>query len=112
MLELIQLNLLFAILKNDLVKYCKTNHNDNYGLVLNILVDETKALLENIEYVTNNQLIVKNNIVYCIIDINNINYDINNTIGYPEPIITIFMDNINALIRDKYSQVLDISDLK
>jgi hypothetical protein len=102
MLELINKDKLFIILKNDIVKYCQTYHSDNYGLVVNIMVDETKSLLDNIEYATNKQLIIKNNVIYWDKKGHENNNEMKNISSYPEPIISIFIDNISTLIRDTY----------
>jgi hypothetical protein len=103
MFELINKDKLLFILKNDMIKYCQIHHSYNYGLVVNVMVDETKSLLDNIEYTTNKKFIIKNNVIYWDKITQEINNDMmNNTSGYPDPVISIFIDNINKLIRDTY----------
>lgn len=86
------------IAKNYLIDYTNKNHSENYGFVCNILNNEMDDLINNIELVSNNKLLIKNNYIYNLkeSEINFKNIDI-----YPEPVKNIFVTMINNFLKSQ-----------
>ena len=87
------------IVKNYLIEYTNTNYSESYGFVCNILYNEMNDLINNIELITENKIIIKNNYIYNLKD-SEINFK-NIDISYPEPVKNIFVNTINNFLNSQ-----------
>ena len=88
-------------MKNYLIKYTICTHNDNYGLVINVLSNEMKSLINNIKNITNDQIIINDNYIYIVnnLELSSEFEKLNNDKSYPEPVKTAFINCINNFLK-------------
>lgn len=99
------------LMKNNLIKHVDKYHKNNYGMIINILYDEMKSFLENIDKITNNNFFIKNKIIYYKkLDYNytnDLNCEmINNNVvspefQYPYIIVETFINCSNELLKKR-----------